>query len=86
MPSLETSQAVDVIITPEIHHDTIMFSCVVSVITLNFMPLFADNGPNTHAYPAEGYGIKYEGSFLEKSQSGCVQNFCHFVCLHHFWA
>ena len=37
-------------------------------------------------YPAEGYGIKYEGSFLEKSQSGCVQNFCHFVCLHHFWA
>ena len=26
-------------------------------------------------YPAEGYGIKYEGSFLEKSQSGCVQNF-----------
>ena len=36
--------------------------------------------------PAEGYGIKYEGSFLEKSQSGCVQNFCHFVCLHHFWA
>ena len=37
-------------------------------------------------YPAEGYGIKYEGSFLEKSQSGCVQNFCHFVCLHYFWA
>ena len=37
-------------------------------------------------YPAEGYGIKYEGSFLEKSQSGCVQNCCHFVCLHHFWA
>ena len=37
-------------------------------------------------YPAEGYGKKYEGSFLEKSQSGCVQNFCHFVCLHHFWA
>ena len=36
--------------------------------------------------PAEGYGIKYEGSFLEKSQSGCVQNFFHFVCLHHFWA
>ena len=36
--------------------------------------------------PAEGYGIKYEGSFLEKSQSGCVQNLCHFVCLHHFWA
>ena len=36
--------------------------------------------------PAEGYGIKYEGSFLEKSQSGCVQNCCHFVCLHHFWA
>ena len=39
-----------------------------------------------HVYPAEGYGIKYEGSFLEKSQSGCVQNCCHFVCLHHFWA
>ena len=39
-----------------------------------------------YGYPAEGYGIKYEGSFLEKSQSGCVQNFCHFVCLHHFWA
>ena len=37
-------------------------------------------------YPAEGYGIKYEGSFLDKSQSGCVQNCCHFVCLHHFWA
>ena len=36
--------------------------------------------------PAEGYGIKYEGNFLEKSQSGCVQNCCHFVCLHHFWA
>ena len=41
---------------------------------------------NYYYYPAEGYGIKYEGSFLEKSQSGCVQNVCHFVCLHHFWA
>ena len=30
-------------------------------------------------YPAEGYGIKYEGSFLgEKSESGCFQNCFHF--------
>ena len=29
--------------------------------------------------PAEGYGIKYEGSFLgEKSESGCFQNLFHF--------
>ena len=48
--------------------------------------LLTNNKVGYDHYPAEGYGIKYEGSFLEKNQSGCVQNFCHFVCLHHFWA
>ena len=33
------------------------------------------------SYPAEGYGIKYEGSLLgEKKESGCFQN-----CFHCFF-
>ena len=60
------------------------FQCITKLVA--YGQYYPAEGYGIKYDPAEGFGIKYEGSFLEKSQSGCVQNCCHFVCLHHFWA